>query len=55
MTYNSEGIEFCLKKRVKWMTDIFGKTPLDYALKTGDRPIIETIMKGIFEMDPFDR
>jgi hypothetical protein len=36
-----EALEYCLKKGVKWAVDIFGKSPLDYALKSGDRPIIE--------------
>ncbi len=55
MTHNADGIAFCFKKRVRWINDIFGKSPLDYALKAGDRQTIETVITGLFETEYEDR
>jgi hypothetical protein len=45
----------CFKKRVRWINDIFGKSPLDYALQSGDRSSIEAVIKGLFETEYEDR
>lgn len=51
MTGNVEGVEICFKNKVKFIKDVFGKTPLDYAIKTADKLVIEAILKGIYESE----
>lgn len=43
------GIEICFEKDINFIQDVFGKTPLDYAIDSKDKLIIEAILKGIFE------
>lgn len=33
------------------MNDVFGKSPLDYALEIGNRSILETIVEGLYNME----
>lgn len=37
------------------MLDSFGKSPLDYAIDSKDRLIIDTIMNGIFNTEAIER
>jgi hypothetical protein len=47
MTSNVAGAEACFANKVKFTLDQFGKSPLDYAIATEDKLIIETILTGI--------
>lgn len=40
---NVDALEFCFKKRIKWTKDVFGKDPLDYALESMDKSVLEAI------------
>ena len=51
MTSNVTGAEVCFENKVKFTLDAFGKSPLDYAIATKDKLIIETILNGINSMD----
>lgn len=55
MTANVEGAKLCFENKVKFMLDSFGKSPLDYAIESKDRLIIEAIMVGIFETEASER
>lgn len=46
-----EALAFCFRKEVIWMNDVFGKSPLDYALEIGNRSILETIVEGLYNME----
>lgn len=48
---NVEGARACFENKVKFSLDAFGKSPLDYAIETGDKLIIETILGGIDQME----
>jgi hypothetical protein len=52
---NEQALEFCFKQGVKWMTDIFGNNPLNYALERGDRSVLEMVYEGLFIMESSDR
>jgi hypothetical protein len=51
MTSNVAGAEACFENKVKFTIDSFGKSPLDYAIATKDKLIIETILSGIDSME----
>ena len=44
------GVEKCFKAKVKFMRDIFGKTPLHYAMEGGDQRTLNAIVKGLSEI-----
>lgn len=37
------------------MLDSFGKSPLDYAIESHDRLIIDTVMNGLFNTEAVER
>lgn len=55
ITANVEGAEQCFKNKVKFMLDSFGKSPLDYAIESHDRLIIDTVMNGLFNTEAVER
>ena len=55
MSCNADGVQYCFAKKLKYCADIFGKTPLDYAVKSGDRVTIDIMLEGIYTSDPAER
>ncbi len=47
MTSNVAGAQACFANKVKFCLDAFGKSPLDYAIETEDKLIIDAILSGI--------
>ena len=47
MTSNVAGAEACFEHGVKFTIDAFGKSPLDYAIASKDKLIIEAVLGGI--------
>lgn len=44
---DEEGVEKCFKNKVPFVTDIFGKTPLHYAMGANDQATLNAVVKGL--------
>ncbi len=47
--YCINGLQFCLENEVPFLTDSFGKTPLEYALDTQNRRLIDKVYSLIYK------
>jgi hypothetical protein len=44
---NTEGITLCCKNGIKFISDCFGKTPLDYAHELMNQNVLDATILGI--------
>ena len=55
LTGNAKAIRICFENNVKFIQDVFGKTPFDYAVQTDNKVTIQAILQGILICEQKER